>query len=50
VALLPNARLAIIDNRKITAYLLAETHPAGRAKAAFFRGLGFSSAEWQRLH
>jgi len=32
---LPKVALAIIEERKITHYLLAPDHPAGRAKAAF---------------
>jgi len=46
---LPNAQLAIIDRRKIADYLLSRSHPAGRAKAAFFMGFGFTMAGWQRL-
>jgi len=37
---LPEAHLAIIEEQKITQYLLATDHPAGRAKAAFFVGMG----------
>src|SRR5260370_31815097 len=46
---LPHAHLATIDRRKITDYLLASGHPAGRAKAAFFARFGFTAAAWQRL-
>ncbi len=46
---LANAHLAIIDQRKITHYLLASEHPAGRAKAGFFRGFGFRRSEWREL-
>jgi len=49
MARLPDAHLAIIDERKITDYLLASGHPAGRAKAAFFRSFGFRVAEWRNL-
>src|SRR5712692_9798109 len=48
-ARLPNAQLAIIDRRKITGYLLATSHPAGRGKAAFFTGFGFTAAAWSKL-
>ena len=34
---LPNAHLAVVDERKVNAYLLSDSHPAGRAKAVFFR-------------
>jgi hypothetical protein len=41
MAALPGVEFAIIDERKITGYLLSETHPRGRAKAAFFLRFGF---------
>lgn len=46
---LPAAHLVVIDERKITHYLLADGHPAGRGKAAFFARLGFSLSNWQSL-
>ena len=46
---LPEAEFAVIDERKIIDYLLANIHPAGRGKAAFFRGFGFEPAAWQLL-
>lgn len=46
---LPNAHLAVIDERKITEYLLAATHPAGRAKAIFFGRFGFRISSWRVL-
>lgn len=49
MARLPNARLAVLDRRKITDYLLATGHPAGRAKAAFFQRFGFTAAVWPAL-
>jgi len=33
---------AVIQTAKITDYLLSDSHPIGRSKAAFFRGCGFS--------
>jgi hypothetical protein len=36
----PDPDQAIVVDRKIPRCLLSSTHPAGRAKAAFFRGLG----------
>jgi hypothetical protein len=47
---LPEGHLAIIEEQKITQYLLASGHPAGRAKAVFFRRYGFENAAWQTLH
>ena len=49
ISRLPNAQLAVIDQRKITDYLLAQAHPAGRGKAAFFQRFGFSAAAWAML-
>jgi hypothetical protein len=39
---IPNMDQAVIPMAKITDYLLSDTHPIGRSKAAFFRGCGFS--------
>jgi len=39
---LPNAENAYFPLSKITRYLLSETHSVGRAKARFFRALGFN--------
>ncbi|WP_416223734.1 DUF6883 domain-containing protein [Thermoflexus sp.] len=39
---LPNAGNAYVPLSKITRYLLSETHSVGRAKARFFRALGFN--------
>ena len=38
---LPNGLQAYIPSEKLHAYLLSETHAVGKAKAAFFRALGF---------
>ena len=38
---LSNRKNVIISKEKLTKYLLSETHPIGRFKAKFFRGLGF---------
>ncbi|HWA41797.1 MAG TPA: hypothetical protein VHA10_01195 [Hypericibacter adhaerens] len=46
---LPGAEHAIVDDRKITDYLLSDSHPAGRSKAAFFRRFGFRPEDWRRL-
>lgn len=40
---------AIIPAGKIRDYLLSVDHPVGRAKARFFRRLGFTAARWQTL-
>ena len=44
---LPNAEQAIIDERKITAYLLNREHQFGSAKAAFFQRFGFVASQWE---
>lgn len=46
---LPNADEAIIDESKIIDYLLSESHPVGRFKAAFFAGLGFGPDNWREF-
>ncbi len=46
---LPNADAAIVDEKKVTGYLLSTTHPFGRTKAEFFRQLGFAAENWQVL-
>jgi hypothetical protein len=42
---LPNAHLALIEERKVTDYLLNGAHPDNGGKARFFNGLGFSTAD-----
>ena len=39
---LPNCVSAFIEPQKLTRYLLSETHTVGKAKAKFFRALGFN--------
>lgn len=41
---LPNAEVAQVDPNKVKRYLLSETHPMGRSKAKFFRGIGFNES------
>lgn len=38
---LPNRKNAIIRRGKLIDYLLSLTHPVGKNKAVFFRGIGF---------
>ena len=38
----PNASMATVADEKLSDYLLSETHPVGRFKAAFFRSLGYT--------
>jgi hypothetical protein len=39
---IPEAERALIQDEKITGYLLSLSHPVGRAKAKFFRAHGYS--------
>jgi hypothetical protein len=49
MAAIPHADQAIIEDRKITHYLLSSNHPAGRPKAVFFSRFGFQRSRWRRL-
>ena len=46
---LPNTESAQVDPEKLTEYLLSESHPVGRSKARFFRGVGFNESNVERL-
>ncbi len=46
---LPHADLSIIDERKITGYLLAEAHEGGGPKARFFIAFGWSVEQPEQL-
>ncbi|HKM98886.1 MAG TPA: hypothetical protein VJX23_00115 [Candidatus Binataceae bacterium] len=46
---LPRVANAILDDRKITRYLLNTIHPTGAAKAKFFMSFGFSPPHWAEL-
>lgn len=46
---LPGADHAIVPKEKVCDYLLSMNHPIGRFKAVFFRALGYTTGEWQRL-
>lgn len=46
---LPGVEIAVIDERKVTGYLLAAHHPEGASKAAFFEAQGFRRGDWQVL-
>ena len=39
----------VVEDLKLTGYLLDETHADGGPKAAFFMHFGFCLAEWSRL-
>jgi len=45
----PNAQSALIADSKLREYLLSPEHPVGRYKARFFRGLGYSRDDPERL-
>ncbi len=46
---LPNHQNAQIASEKVREYLLSDTHPIGRYKAAVFRSLGYTSENWETL-
>ena len=46
---LPNSDRAVIDPEKVRDYLLSESHPVGRFKAAFFGTLGYTPNRWEQL-
>ena len=46
---LPNCHQAYIPSEKLSAYLLSETHAVGKAKAMFFRALGFNETNMHVL-
>jgi hypothetical protein len=46
---LPNADMALVEQQKITDYLLNATHRFGASKATFFNEFGFHIAAWEVL-
>jgi len=46
---LPRRKRALVPERKLTDYLLSMSHPVGRAKARFFRKLGFDTSNTDLL-
>ena len=46
---LPRVANAILDDRKITQYLLSTVHSNGAPKAKFFMSFGFSPGNWAEL-
>ena len=46
---LPYVERAVVPARKITHYLLSQTHRDGQHKAAFFRAFGFTPEDGQAL-
>jgi hypothetical protein len=49
LAQLPNVGNAVLDDAKITKYLLNDVHPQNQGKAKFFMMYGFMLANWQEL-
>ena len=47
--MLPNHEQAYIPESKLTKYLLSETHAVGKAKAKYFRSLGYTEANADQL-
>ena len=46
---LPNAERAVVEQRKITEYLLSFTSPNGESKARFFTRFGFTVEQWEEF-
>ena len=46
---LPNVKQAAVPSRKITHYLLSNTHRDGQHKAEFFHRFGFTIEAWEEL-
>ena len=42
---LPNSQNALVQTAKLEHYLLSELHPVGKAKALFFKGLGYDDKD-----
>ena len=47
--MLPNLEKAYVPERKLSKYLLSETHAIGRAKAKYFRSLGYTEENADQL-
>jgi len=43
---LPGGDHAFVASAKLLEYLLAQAHPSGGSKAAFFRGLGYDESNY----
>ena len=46
---IPNYERAYIPGQKLNEYLLSETHAIGKAKAKFFRSLGYNDDNVERM-
>lgn len=46
---LPNVQNAVVEEKKITGYLLNAAHPDGASKARFFRSFGFTTETWEQF-
>src|SRR4051794_25027705 len=47
--MLPNAHLAVVEQEKVTGYLLNAEHAYGKSKARFFNQFGFTLPDWEML-
>lgn len=46
---LPSVPPPFVEEKKVTNYLLSDTHPQGRSKSHFFRAFGFTPEQWQQF-
>jgi hypothetical protein len=49
MARIPNYEKAIIDPMKLQNYVLSDTHPIGRFKAALFQQMGYTPGNWEQF-
>ncbi len=47
--ILPNCEKAYVPEQKLVKYLLSETHTIGKAKAKYFRSLGYTEENADQL-
>jgi hypothetical protein len=47
--MLPNYENAYVPESKLTGYLLSDTHAVGKAKAKYFRSLGYAETNVDQL-
>jgi hypothetical protein len=46
---LPGNQDAVVQDGKLATYLLSDTHPVGKAKARYFKSIGYSIANADQL-
>jgi hypothetical protein len=49
MAQIPNYERAVIDTVKLQDYVLSNSHPIGRFKAALFQQMGYTEGNWEQF-